>query len=540
MFDNNQSSIPLVPSLLSSIKRSIPKMVAISPIFTLISLLATPPNKRTRASKRNKNTPTTKNNDNRIGRRRYNRSGDKIQSRGNQDTNNNNGSKEQQQLEVNPLPKLTSLTSSRPTYFTCRHTYEDTLIDEINRFAKLNIDGHQKIKAYSPYPGLVRVEDETKDLPPYYDPVYALQSMPNTVVVKGDSIKNIATSILSSLLGDENEDEEISMTNERLALRELRQKLRSAQKGSLSIHALVPGMCKGQTKPLMNHRSEKVGEELRKILKKGYPSARKRAGKDSNDSNDIQEHNNKDERWLLQFMLQSNTLAVASLTKCTFVGPGIDAFWPNIQHPLGLANVDIEEKMPSSAYRKLMEGLECMQIHPSSNSKVVDLGACPGGWTSVVRKLGSHVTAIDRSKLDPALMNDEMVEFVKGDAFTFVPAKTDTDGIDDDTWMISDVIAYPERCTELLENWCEQQWARYMVVTMKFQGTEPALDELDDAIDIVRRHGYDCRVKHFFNNKNEVTLMITKASNKFDTSTRDSIFSDEDKQFLGKSVYKSS
>jgi 23S rRNA C2498 (ribose-2'-O)-methylase RlmM len=76
--------------------------------------------------------------------------------------------------------------------------------------------------------------------------------------------------------------------------------------------------------------------------------------------------------------------------------------------------------------------------------------------------------------------------------------------------MISDVIAYPERCTELLDRWCEGNWASHMVVTMKFQGDEPDLDELDKAIRVVKSHDYDCRVKHFFNNKNEVTFMVSE------------------------------
>ena len=37
-----------------------------------------------------------------------------------------------------------------------------------------------------------------------------------------------------------------------------------------------------------------------------------------------------------------------------------------------------------------------------------------------------------------------------------------------DTWMVSDVVAYPERIIELLEWWCGGHWARFMVVTMKF------------------------------------------------------------------------
>ena len=49
-----------------------------------------------------------------------------------------------------------------------------------------------------------------------------------------------------------------------------------------------------------------------------------------------------------------------------------------------------------------------------------------------------------------------------------------------------------------------------MIVTMKFQGGEPDLDELDNAIQVVERLGYNCRVKHFFNNKNEVTFMVSE------------------------------
>ena len=62
-----------------------------------------------------------------------------------------------------------------------------------------------------------------------------------------------------------------------------------------------------------------------------------------------------------------------------------------------------------------MEGIECMWICPESTSTVVDLGASPGGWTSVARKyFGCRVIAVDRSNLEPVLMRDEMV--IQGDA----------------------------------------------------------------------------------------------------------------------------
>ena len=392
------------------------------------------------------------------------------------------GSKQQ---EVDPLPPLTTANGPRPTYFTCRHSYEGTLIDEILRCAP------GEASATSPYPGLVRVDDGAS-LPDGFDPVYALQVLPDCVVVSGESIKSIAREVDRALLAG---------GDDKRAL-EQRQRLLTAPKGSLTIHPLVPGMCKAQPSPVMYSRATKVCEELLQMQKKVYPAARRSKTKQKQDG--PMQATPEGERWLLQVMLQSPTLAIASLSKCDHVGPGCRAYRPCLYHPLGLAKVDIKEKMPSSAYRKLLEALECMGIAPLSSTTVVDLGACPGGWTGAIRRFfDCRVIAIDRSELDPVLMRDDKVSFEAGDAFAFEPPP------DADTWMISDIICYPERTTELLRKWCGKRLARVMVVTMKFQGNEPDFGELHRAMKLVKEHpGYNCRVKHFFNNKNEVTFMV--------------------------------
>ncbi|KOO21377.1 sam-dependent methyltransferase [Chrysochromulina tobinii] len=97
-------------------------------------------------------------------------------------------------------------------------------------------------------------------------------------------------------------------------------------------------------------------------------------------------------------------------------------------------------------------------------------------------------------------MQDGAVTFVQGDAFSFEPP-TPVD------WLVSDVIAYPERVSELLERWCTQRWATQAVVTMKFQG-DPDWGALQRAVGVAEKAGYAVRVKHFFSNKNEVTLMM--------------------------------
>ena len=397
--------------------------------------------------------------------------------------------------EVVPLPPLTATNGPRPTYFTCRHSYEGTLIDEILRFAP-----NDEASVTSPYPGLVRVDDGAS-LPGDFDPVYALQVLPDCVVVSAESIKSIAREVDRALLGGEGGDAMLPGNDDERSL-EQRQRLLAAPKGSLAIHPLVPGMCKAQPSPVMLNRATKVCEELLQMQKKLYPAARRSKTKQMRDGPLLAMP--RGERWLLQVMLQSPTLAIASLSKCDHVGPGYRAYRPCLDHPLGLAKVDIQEKMPSSAYRKLSEALECMGIAPLPSTTVVDLGACPGGWTGAIRRFfDCRVIAIDRSELDPVLMRDEKVSFVAGDAFAFEPLPNE------DTWMISDIICYPERTTELLRKWLGKRLARVLVVTMKFQGNEPDFGELHRAMKLVKEYpGYECRVKHFFNNKNEVTFMV--------------------------------
>ena len=61
------------------------------------------------------------------------------------------------------------------------------------------------------------------------------------------------------------------------------------------------------------------------------------------------------EHWVLQIMLQSPSIVAASLSKCKHIGLGNNASGLTFITQW-LANVDIEKRMPSSAYRKLMGG----------------------------------------------------------------------------------------------------------------------------------------------------------------------------------------
>ena len=75
------------------------------------------------------------------------------------------------------------LLTARPTYFTCRHTYETVLQEELVTSHALAADD-----CSSPLPGLVRIERSPAGL----DPVYALQALPGAVEVSGASVMSLA------------------------------------------------------------------------------------------------------------------------------------------------------------------------------------------------------------------------------------------------------------------------------------------------------------------------------------------------------------
>ena len=78
-----------------------------------------------------------------------------------------------------------------PTYFTCRHTYESVLQEELVTSHAVAADA-----CWSPLPGLVRVESSPAGL----DPVYALQTLPDAIEVSGASVKSLSAALVVALL----------------------------------------------------------------------------------------------------------------------------------------------------------------------------------------------------------------------------------------------------------------------------------------------------------------------------------------------------
>ena len=148
---------------------------------------------------------------------------------------------------------------------------------------------------------------------------------------------------------------------------------------------------------------------------------------------------------------------------------------------------------PSRAYLKLWEGLVRFGRWPERGETCLDLGASPGGWTWVLATLGAKVTAVDKAPLGATVAAMAGVTQRLDSAFGLAPEPVD--------WLLSDVIAYPDRLLALVRRWVAAGAARHIVCTIKFQGqTDHASAEAFAAIP-------GGQIVHLCHNKHELTFL---------------------------------
>jgi 23S rRNA (cytidine2498-2'-O)-methyltransferase len=148
-------------------------------------------------------------------------------------------------------------------------------------------------------------------------------------------------------------------------------------------------------------------------------------------------------------------------------------------------------------YLKLWEALVRLRRWPQPGERCVDLGACPGGWTYVLAKLGAAVVAVDKAALDPKVAAMPGVEWRGESAFAIEPGS-----IGPVDWLFSDIICYPSRLLRLVERWRASGLVRNFVCTLKFQGET----DHESAAAFAALPG--AQVLHLHNNKHELTFIL--------------------------------
>jgi len=170
----------------------------------------------------------------------------------------------------------------------------------------------------------------------------------------------------------------------------------------------------------------------------------------------------------------------------------------NSPFPLGVIRFKEDKKIPPSrAYLKLWELFTVHGVRPQKGQRVVDFGSCPGGWTWVLQQMGCQVISIDRAPLDEKIARLPNIEFIKTNAFSLKPE--DIGAID---WFFSDIICYPAKLYELVQQWQESGLCQNFVCTIKFQG-ETDFVSVQKFLEMK-----NCSVVHLYHNKHEVTALI--------------------------------
>lgn len=196
------------------------------------------------------------------------------------------------------------------------------------------------------------------------------------------------------------------------------------------------------------------------------------------------------------FTLLDEKKMIASAETSSFLPAGKIEFEEDHKNPPSRAYLKIEESL---TYFTSFMGGEL----PDEKSKCFEAGACPGGWTWVLRQLGAEVFAVDRAELAPSLMSDPHVKFLAHDAFTLKPEdvcrEMSTERLD---FVLSDVICYPERLLEWINLWIDSGRAKNIICTIKMQG------KIDWKLISKFAEIPNSRIFHLNYNKHELTIAI--------------------------------
>jgi len=153
---------------------------------------------------------------------------------------------------------------------------------------------------------------------------------------------------------------------------------------------------------------------------------------------------------------------------------------------------------PNRAYLKLWELLSVYNIVPSSGSKIIEIGASPGGWSWVLSQFAAEVHTFDRAPLDPKLNPIKNIHHHIGDAF-----KIPFEQYQQCDWFFSDLICTPEKLYETINLWMKHSRIQNYVCTIKFKG-DCDFDIMNQFLQIP-----GSRIIHLYQNKNEVTWIRT-------------------------------
>lgn len=172
--------------------------------------------------------------------------------------------------------------------------------------------------------------------------------------------------------------------------------------------------------------------------------------------------------------------------------------------PGGAIRFQREEGQISRAKFKLLEAEHAFGMRLAGFREAVDIGAAPGGWTSLLLERGLHVTAIDPAELHPSLSNHPRLTYLKKNAseVSFRPASFDL--------LVCDMSWSPMQMAKLVLDLVPAlRPGSSAVITVKLMHRKP-LQTIRDVIAKLAPALELQKAKQLFHNRDEITLYLKK------------------------------
>lgn len=170
----------------------------------------------------------------------------------------------------------------------------------------------------------------------------------------------------------------------------------------------------------------------------------------------------------------------------------------------GMMHFKKSEDDISRAKYKLMEAIKTFNIDMEGFATALDLGAAPGGWTSVLLEHGLRVTAVDTGDMDDRLKKYPGFRFIKTNASELELDKGSFDVLTSDmSWNPKNTARIIISASQYLKS------GGIAVVTLKLMG-DKVRKTIKEVLAIYNEVFETIGVRQLFHNREEVTIYLKK------------------------------
>ncbi|OGO77618.1 MAG: hypothetical protein A2Y23_11720 [Clostridiales bacterium GWB2_37_7] len=160
----------------------------------------------------------------------------------------------------------------------------------------------------------------------------------------------------------------------------------------------------------------------------------------------------------------------------------------------------------SRAKFKLMEAISVFKLDLSKIHHALDLGAAPGGWTSVLLENKIAVTAVDTGDMDERLNKYKNFTYIKANASELELEENSFDLLTSDvSWNAKNTAVMVNKASRFLVD------GSYAIITLKLM-SDKVRRTIKEVKEIYQEVFDVIAAKQLFHNRDEITLLLRKRS----------------------------